>query len=108
MSMEDFIPDTYHKLSDVSITGISSALSVQGHGTVRYVIHDDTGTPIDLEIEKVLYIPELPIRLISPQQVAHQTRGLNDGLQIGPENAYLPTEVSIARFNITLKIDSLC
>jgi len=74
MSMEDFIPDTYHKLSDVSITGISSALSVQGHGTVR-----------DIRLE------DLMMDCKSDQK-----------------SAYLPTEVSIARFNITRKIDSLC
>ena len=85
MSMGNFIPGTYNKHSDVSINGISSGLKVDGYGTAQYVVHDDDGTPIDLEIDKVLHIPDLPIRLLSPQQVANQTRGLNDGLYVGPD-----------------------
>ena len=41
------------------------------------------------EIERVLHIPDVPTRLLSPQQFAKQTGGLNDGFHVGADHATL-------------------
>ena len=70
MTADDFVPGTFQKLKGFSINGISSGLQVLGYGTIRWVLHDDTNVPIDVEIDRALLIQNLPMRLLSPQQVA--------------------------------------
>ena len=89
MSMDDFVPGTYRKLTGYSINGISSGLSVLGYGTVRWVLYDDSHVPIDVEIDRVLLIRDLPMRLLSPQQLARQTNGLRDGFYVHGSTAQL-------------------
>ena len=50
---------------------------------------NDDNTPINVEIDRVLHIPDLPTRLLSPQQLVQQTGGIHDGLHIGARNAVL-------------------
>ena len=82
MSQAAFIPGTYHKLHGSSISGISSGLTVLGYGTIRWVLYNDSQVPIDIEIDRVLLIRDLPMRLLSPQQLAKQTAGLRDGFYV--------------------------
>ena len=89
MNKDDFIPGTFHAIQGHSINGISSGLAVLGYGTVRWVVHDDNHDPIDLEIDRALLIQDLPLRLLSPQQLASQTLGLRDGFHIGRDHATL-------------------
>ena len=88
-SKEDVISDSYTPLTGATINGIVSGLPVAGYGTIRWVFHDDLNDPIDVEIEKVLHIPGVPTRLLSPQQFATQTGGLNDGFHVGADFATL-------------------
>ena len=50
---------------------------------------DDDDIPIDVKIDRVLHIPDLPTRLLSPQQLVKQTGGLHDGLHIDANEAVL-------------------
>ena len=76
---DDFIPDTYRVLSGVTISGIASGLEAAGIGSVLYKISDDNGTLLDLQIDRVLHLKQLPQRLISPQQVLKQHYSPGDG-----------------------------
>ena len=67
-SKDDFLPGTYTALHGATINCIASGLSVAGYGTVQWIFMDDNNTPIDVEIERVLHIPDLPTRLLSLQQ----------------------------------------
>ena len=88
-SRDDFVPGSYVNLEGATINGIASGLTVAGYGTVRWVFHDDNHQPIDVEIDKVLHIPDVPTRLLSPQQLAKQTGGLHDGFHVGASHATL-------------------
>ena len=63
---DDFIPDTYRVLSGVTISGITSGLEAAGIGSVLYKILDDDGAILDLQIDRVLHLKQLPQHLISP------------------------------------------
>ena len=65
---KDFIPDTFVPMSGVTVLGITSGLQVEGHGTVSWNFYSSKGGVIILTIEKVLCIPNIPTRLLSPQQ----------------------------------------
>ena len=54
------------------LNGISGKLSVFGSGTVTWKILDDEGNKHDLHIKDCLYVPEAPLRLLSPQQWGQQ------------------------------------
>ena len=57
-------------------------LTVKGKGTVRYNISNDSGEIVSLIIANVYYVPKMNFRLISPQQVAKQSRDPKAGLKI--------------------------
>ena len=63
----DYIAGTYKILDGVVISGIASGLEAKGIGSVIYKIKDDNGIPIDLQIDKVLHLENLPTRILSPQ-----------------------------------------
>jgi len=77
----DFI--SFTPVADQVISGISSGLSVAGHGTLRWNICDNDGHNIILHISDALYVPNIPICLLCPQQVAKQTGLANDGFIAG-------------------------
>ena len=54
-------------MKGVVIKGISSGLVAKGYGTVAWCIQDDDDTVIEIHLEKVLYLEELPTRILSPQ-----------------------------------------
>ena len=62
----DYIDSTYKTLEGVIISGIASGLKTASIGSVSYKIKDDNRNSIDLEINKVLHLEKLPIRLLSP------------------------------------------
>ena len=82
MAMSDFIPGTYKSLSGKSISGITSSLPIEGYGSVNWTFRDDNGTTFKIFLKKVLYIPALTCRLLSPQQLANQSPKKNIGFTI--------------------------
>ena len=72
---DDFIPGTFVAIEGVSVSGIASGLEVKGYGSVNWNFYTIKGEVISLKIDKVLYIPGLPTRLISPQQICQQYGG---------------------------------
>ena len=57
---EDFIPGSYKPLSGITISGIASGLEATGIGSVNYQICDDQGKVLDLQIDRVLHLKQLP------------------------------------------------
>ena len=55
---------------------------IEGKGTVSYNIIDDNETPTTIIINNVYHVPKMDIRLISPQQLAKQSRDPNAGLLV--------------------------
>ena len=49
------------------VQGVSSTTAVQGYGRVRWHFTDDKGSPQSIEVD-AYYIPESPVRLLSPQR----------------------------------------
>jgi hypothetical protein len=62
----DFVPGTFVKLTDRCMKGIAKSLPILGKGLVRYQVVADDGSFVTLE-NWCYYIPDLPIRLLSPQ-----------------------------------------
>ena len=56
----------------VKVDGLGS-MAVKGIGTVQYQLVTDKGTTETLEIKGVYYVPQLKVRLLSPQQVCRQS-----------------------------------
>ena len=65
---------TLTTVTDQTISGIGSGLTVQGHGTLLWTISDNDGNKIKLYIADALYVRNIPICLLCPQQVAKQAR----------------------------------
>ena len=55
-----------------NVTGLGT-LSIQGMGTVSYKIRNNHEDIVDLVISNVFHVPNLHIRLVSPQQIAKQS-----------------------------------
>eukprot|EP00957_Ditylum_brightwellii_P147325 11218305-Ditylum_brightwellii.AAC.1 len=54
------------------VQGLGS-MQIIGKGTVHYYVNDDNGNKVQILISNVYHIPSLPVRLISPQQLAKQS-----------------------------------
>jgi len=67
---QDFIE--FQPLTD-SVKGLAT-LKIQGVGTVQYNIKNDQGKTVSMIIRNCYYVPEMDIRLISPQQLAQQSK----------------------------------
>ena len=85
-SMDDFI-GPIKRVQNTYISGIASGLEIKGTGTVEYRLRDDSGNVVVVRIENVLYVPQCPVRLICPQQVADQTGDPDDGLHLKGSHA---------------------
>jgi hypothetical protein len=62
----DFLPGTFVELKDKCMKGIAKSLPILGKGIVRYEVVADDGSFVPIQYW-CYYIPDLPIRLMSPQ-----------------------------------------
>jgi hypothetical protein len=53
---------------NVYVQGVGGSIKASGYGSVKMRIEDDKGKAFDLLIHNVIYLPESPINLISPQR----------------------------------------
>ena len=87
-SLDDFVGPV-HKVQNCTISGIASGLEIEAIGTVEYTLCDDKSNPFCIRIERTLYVPDCPVRLLCPQQLIDQTGGPDDGLHISGRQAIL-------------------
>ena len=99
----DFIESTYKELSGVTISGIASGLKACGIGSININFKDDDGHPITLQIDKVLHLKQLPIILVSPQQVLCQHRSIGSSYTLNHDFSVL----NLDGFTKTINYDSL-
>ena len=71
-ALSDFV--TPPRTSTVLVKGFNGATSTTRVGTVRWIILDDTGQRRTLEVKNTYYVPECPLRLLSPQHYSQQLR----------------------------------
>lgn len=57
-------------------------LSIKGKGTSSYKINNSTNQTVDLIIVNTFYVPDLHIRLLSPQQISKQSMDPEAGLMV--------------------------
>lgn len=69
-SKNDFL--TYRKYKG-NFKGLGK-LSITGKGTASYNITNDNGIKVALLIANVCHVPQMKMRLISPQHIAKQSR----------------------------------
>ena len=69
---DDFIEGTY-SVRDGNIGGIASGLKTEGVGEVIWKLTNTNNQIIDLKLD-CLYIPNLPCRLMCPQQLGNAKR----------------------------------
>ena len=53
---------------NVYVQGVGGRIKASGYGSVKMRIEDDQGKAFDLLIHNVIYLPDSPINLISPQR----------------------------------------
>jgi hypothetical protein len=61
----------------IFVQGVAGKVQVTGDGTIKLRITDDDGLEHDLLVHNVLYVPESPINLISPQRWLQGTKNPN-------------------------------
>ena len=71
--LEDFVKPP--EAIDKRIKGIGGTLSNVKQGTIKWFIEDDSGKKHKLLLPNGLYIPESPLRLLSPQHWAQVANG---------------------------------
>jgi hypothetical protein len=59
---------------DEKINGIAAGLCIEGIGTLKWSIYNDSNNEIDLYIKDALYVPSAPMGLLCPQQVVQPTK----------------------------------
>jgi hypothetical protein len=67
-----YIEDFIHQptpIQNTTLKGIAGGLTALGRGTVQLKIHQEHKEKIILVIDNVIYAPDCPIRLVSPQQL---------------------------------------
>jgi len=72
-SRSDFIPGTFRVSEHKRVQGIAEGLRIEGIGMVRWLCHDCSGQPCIITLEALL-LQDLPIRLLSPQQLTKDKR----------------------------------
>ena len=70
-SKHDFVSYTPYTTPRM-VTGITSGLSLEGHGTISWQVVNDLGIAVPFIIHNAQYVPQLPTRLLSPQQLLEQ------------------------------------
>jgi hypothetical protein len=88
-----YIEDFIHQptpIQNTTLKGITGGLTALGRGTVQLKIHQENKYNIILVIENVIYAPDCPIRLISPQKSHRQSKAK------GHENSCFTTEETTA------------
>jgi hypothetical protein len=70
---------SFHPVTNVTISGIGSGLTVTGVGTIRWLIVDDNGKELKLLIDNSTYVPQCPMNLFSRQKLLRQTCYEGDG-----------------------------
>jgi hypothetical protein len=88
-----YIEDFLHQptpIQNTTLKGTSGGLTTRGRGTVQLKIHQENKENIILIIDNVIYAPECPVRLISPQQLHRQSKAR------GHENLCFMTEETTA------------
>jgi len=63
-----FINDI-NPIQNVYLNGVGGRIQAVGHGSVNFRVTDDDGVPCDLILHDVLYVPDSPANLISPQKL---------------------------------------
>jgi hypothetical protein len=84
-----YIEDFIHQPTPIqnnTLKGIAGSLAALGRGTVQLKLHQENRENIILIIDNVIYVPECPIRLISPQHLHRQSKAR------GHENLCFATE----------------
>jgi hypothetical protein len=61
------------KFDNMMTNGIASDLKLQGIGVIRFTIMDKDDNTIDIIIRDALYVPDAPMCLLCPQQLALKT-----------------------------------
>jgi hypothetical protein len=74
---DDFID--LRPVQNLHLKGIATGLPIEGIGTLNWTIATDSGTNVTLQIRNALYVPSCPMHLLSPQQLARQTKCSGDG-----------------------------
>jgi hypothetical protein len=72
-----YIEDFIHQptpIQNTTLKGIAGGLTALGRGTVQLKVHQENKENIILIIYNLIYAPECPIRLISPQQLHRQSK----------------------------------
>jgi hypothetical protein len=75
--LKDFI--SLEKIDSIMINGIALGLKVEGLGVLKFTIMDTEENTLDVIIRDALYVPNVPMCLLCPHQLAHQTGKEGDG-----------------------------
>ena len=55
-------------LSNVNLQGVGGIIPASGYGTIQFTVVDDDDLVHQFTIHNVLYVPQAPMNLLSPQK----------------------------------------
>jgi hypothetical protein len=61
-------------IQNTTLKGISGGLAALGRGTIQLRVKQNEKEPIMLIIDNIIHAPDCPVRLLSPQQLHHQSK----------------------------------
>jgi hypothetical protein len=82
-----------------TVQGIGSGLSIKGKGTLQWFLLDNSGQEITLFVKDALHVPQVPMNLLYPQQIAQQTGKASDGFNAQANSSTL----TLDGFSCTIK-----
>ena len=89
-------------MTSITISGITLGLKASGIGSINLNFKDDDENPITLQIDRVLHLKQLPIMLVSPQQVLRQHRSIDSSFILNDKSSSL----NLDGFTKTIDYDS--
>ena len=98
-----FIDGNYKPLKGVKISGIASGLEASGVGSIKINFRDDDDKAVELHVDRVLHLKDLPHTLLSLQQILQQHQSLQNSFALCSDRAVL----LLHNFKKTIKYDPL-
>ena len=101
--LSDFIDGTY-AAQDNQISGIGSGLNSTGIGEVNWSFIDNDDKPITMKLT-CLHVPDIPCRLLPPQQIAQQLHGIDSTCSALSDKKLFAQQKVIFEEDISKKLD---
>jgi hypothetical protein len=72
-----------------TLSGFAQGLHIQGTGTLNWTLLNDASEEVTISIPNSMYVPSVPMSLLSPQHIAQETKLSHDGFTVHASHGVL-------------------